>query len=165
MSGNRSELDGGGMYNYNSTPIVRNSIFWNNKGAGKTNTITATIHNTNTSNTTLVNSLVESSGGSDGWVLDSSYVNVGGNIDKDPRFTIDIDPTSAPTKLGNLRLQKPSPAIDAGSNTFAEGVTTDLDGEPRAVDGDTDGTPTVDMGAYEYQITYPYNGYLPYLYR
>ncbi len=34
-------------------------------------------------------------------------------------------------------------------------LTTDLDGLPRIVDGDWDGTATVDMGAYEYQPPCP----------
>ncbi len=47
----------------------------------------------------------------------------------------------------DFRLQAPSPAIDAGSNT---GVSTlDLDGLPRVADGDTNGTQVADMGAYE----------------
>ena len=73
----------------------------------------------------------------------------GDNIDADPLFILDIDPSTAPTKTGNLRLGTGSPAIDAGNNTFAAGVLTDLDGEARIKDGDGDGTATVDMGAYE----------------
>jgi hypothetical protein len=44
----------------------------------------------------------------------------------------------------NLRLQAGSPCINAGFNAYAIG-STDLDGNPRIVDGD------VDMGAYEHQ--------------
>lgn len=69
------------------------------------------------------------------------------------------------TKVGNLRLQRGSPAIDAGDNFFVAGVDNDLDGEPRIVDGDSDGTPSVDMGAYEYQIPYKYDDYLPMIFR
>ncbi|MCP4537840.1 MAG: hypothetical protein GY832_11910, partial [Chloroflexi bacterium] len=45
------------------------------------------------------------------------------------------------------------PAIDSGLNS-AITVTTDLDGNPRLVDGDLDGTATVDMGAYERQLCF-----------
>ena len=48
-------------------------------------------------------------------------------------------------------MQSDSPAIDKGNNSFISGVSTDLDGNPRVVDGDLDGTATVDMGAYEFQ--------------
>lgn len=52
---------------------------------------------------------------------------------------------------GNFRLQSNSPAIDRGSNAAIAGVTTDLAGNPRIVDGNRDGTATVDLGAYEFQ--------------
>jgi len=51
----------------------------------------------------------------------------------------------------DLHLQDTSPCIDKGNNSYVPaGVTTDLDGNPRIVDGGS-GTATVDMGAYEYQ--------------
>jgi hypothetical protein len=89
-------------------------------------------------------------------------VDGGGNIDKDPIFILGIDPSSAPTTTGNLRLKTGSPAIDAGDNTYIAGFPTDLDGEARMVDGNLDGTGTVDMGAYETQIYY---NYLPLIFR
>ena len=53
---------------------------------------------------------------------------------------------------GDFRLQSTSPCIDTGDNTFVpSGVDGDLDGSKRIVDGDSDGTATVDIGAYEYQ--------------
>lgn len=50
---------------------------------------------------------------------------------------------------GNYRLSYGSPCIDAGANGYAVGGM-DLDDNARIVDGDFDGTNTVDMGAYEY---------------
>lgn len=42
--------------------------------------------------------------------------------------------------------------MDAGSNEdLPRGITTDLDGNPRFVDGDGDNEVLVDMGAYEFQ--------------
>ena len=50
------------------------------------------------------------------------------------------------------RLSASSPAIDAGLNAFVPpDVVTDLDGNPRIVDGTNDGMAIVDMGAFEFQ--------------
>jgi hypothetical protein len=78
-----------------------------------------------------------------------------GDIDKDDT---DVDPTSAPTSTGDLRLQAGSPAINAGNNDCVAGVETDLSGNPRIVNG------TVDLGAYEgaqEEETPPRQIYLP----
>lgn len=58
-----------------------------------------------------------------------------GNVAADPLFV------NAGT--GNLRLKDQSPCIGAGIN--ADGMTTDLDGQPRITGSD------VDLGAYEWQ--------------
>ena len=80
-------------------------------------------------------------------------------------FVTPLNPSTAPTTTGNLRLLFGSPAIDTGDNDYVVDVPTDLDGEPRIVDGNLDGTPTIDMGAYEYQIEYPYDGFLTIIFR
>lgn len=74
-----------------------------------------------------------------------------GNIDAEPIF---VD-----AENGNYRLAPGSPGIDAGHNllTLAEGLTHDVDGNPRFADGGGGpgcGAPViVDMGAYEYPGT------------
>lgn len=49
---------------------------------------------------------------------------------------------------GDYHLQGVSPCIDTGSNNY--GITDDLEGRTRPLDGDDDGVATCDMGAYEY---------------
>ena len=62
------------------------------------------------------------------------------NINQDPRFLASND----------YHLQYESPCIDTGSNAAVPlGIIRDLDGNPRIIDGNLDGTGTVDMGAYE----------------
>ncbi len=66
------------------------------------------------------------------------------SITDDPLFE---DPAS-----DDYHLQDTSPCIDTGDNSLVPpGITEDLDGINRIVDGDNDSTATVDMGPYEYQ--------------
>jgi hypothetical protein len=54
---------------------------------------------------------------------------------------------------GDYHLRRDSPCIDAGDpNYIPEANETDLDGKPRVLDGDEDGTAIVDMGAYEFEF-------------
>ncbi len=98
-------------------PQVRNSILWNNKDISGKGTITANITNL-TATVTISNSLVQASGGSAGWSLDANYEDGGGNIDKNPKFVTPVDPSTAPSTAGNLRLKAGSPAIDTGDNAY-----------------------------------------------
>lgn len=63
-----------------------------------------------------------------------------GNISADPNFRN--------ASADDYHLLSGSPAIDAGISD-ASLLSTDLDGNARVQDGDNNGTPVVDMGAYE----------------
>jgi len=123
FSSNSAGESGGGIHNYwGSSPTVTNCILWGNTPDE--------IFNDATSSSTVTYSDVQ--GGWPGMA----------NIDADPWF---VD-----AGAGNFRLASGSPCIDAGDNTAVPAlVITDLDGNPRIADGNNDGNPVVDMGAYE----------------
>jgi predicted outer membrane repeat protein len=68
-----------------------------------------------------------------------------GNMTANPLFSED-------GRNGNVHLTRSSPCIDAGDNSAVPAwITTDLDNNPRIVDGGKGEPPIVDMGAYEYE--------------
>ncbi len=162
FSGNLSSFTGGGMYNAHNNPALTNVTFsgnsadygggmsnWHNSSPTLTNTIlwgnTASygnqIYNYDSSTPVISYSDIQNSDDSGSW--DSALGTDGGNnIDTNPLFILDIDPSTAPTTTGNLRLSTCSPAVNAGNNIFA-GVPTDLEGNERIIGC------CVDMGAYE----------------
>ncbi|MEO6670666.1 MAG: right-handed parallel beta-helix repeat-containing protein [Ferruginibacter sp.] len=72
-----------------------------------------------------------------------------GNINSDPLFVSPQLASAAPIITGDYRLQKCSPAINAGDNSaIPSGITTDLDATTRKVFF------TVDLGAYEYHTSF-----------
>ena len=147
FNGNTASSQGGGMYSWwSGSPRLKNAIVWGNSapvGPGIVDMY---------SNVSLISySDVQECGGSGAGWNSACGTDTGGNIDADPLFT--------DASGGDLRLQPPSPAIDAGNNTAVPaGITTDLDGNPRFADvlsvpdtGNGD-PPIVDMGAYEAQV-------------
>jgi hypothetical protein len=137
ISGNAA-THGGGIYNDGTGSLaVQNSIVWANDANGIEDADGSTI------TLSVQNSIVQ--GGP------------GGAMDVMPRFV--HPPLPGPDSAwgtgddvpGNLHLLPSSPAIDAGDNAPLPQNGRDLDANPRIGDGDGDGTPTVDMGAYEFQ--------------
>jgi hypothetical protein len=153
---NRARGGGGGMYNYEySSPAVNNCTFSGNSvtlagyGGGG-------IYNEQSS-TMMTNCILwgdtpdeirnkESADHVYYSDVQGGYVGTG-NINADPFF---VD-----SAAGNLRLRPGSPCIDKGSNAYVpSGITNDLDGHPRIIDGDCNDFDVVDMGAYEFALAY-----------
>jgi predicted outer membrane repeat protein len=147
FSANKAVYFGGGMYNDGgSSPILINSILWGNEVDNFPNQIQ---NGGSSSIPTISYSDIQGSGGSGAW--DSNLgTDGGGNIDVNPFF---MDPDGIDGIFGtsddNLRLSPLSLAIDAGDPNNCP--KTDLDSAVRPVDGDGNGTPICDMGAYEAQ--------------
>jgi subtilisin-like proprotein convertase family protein len=150
FSGNSSGI-GSAIFNYiGCSPILTNTIIWNNREGNATNTTGASIYNVNGSLFALSNplisySIIANSGGSGGSWSTAIGADGGNNKDSDPLFVTAVDPSTAPTTAGDLHLQCGSPAINAGTNTGAP--STDIEGNPRAL---TVADPA-DIGAYEKQ--------------
>jgi hypothetical protein len=122
------------MYNYSSSPQIRNSIIWGNGTSNVTNY---------SSTPSYTYSLVEGENPSGAGNLN------GGN---DPKFVNPKAYTSAPSTDGNYRLQATSPAIDAGSNSFYNsGLIPNLSAIITDCGGNGRFNGAVDMGAYESQ--------------
>ncbi|WP_136061200.1 choice-of-anchor Q domain-containing protein [Pontiella sulfatireligans] len=146
---NSAEVDGGGVCvfvndKYPENKVINCTIVWNralNYGGAK---------NIDIYNSIIYGNSTPDIGGEQKKLrvfnscspsIDRSHT---GNVGKKPRFVN--------AKRGDYRLQPDSPCIDAGSNIHTN-QATDLDGNPRIMDGDRDGDAVVDMGAYEFQIT------------
>lgn len=166
ISGNQSYW-GAVVYNHIElegviSTTIKNSILWNNLSTEEDGLGVNNFYDFGGDSITYIaHSTVEGSA----WVSDPNFIDGGGNIDQNPEFITPVDPLNAPTTEGDLHLNSDSPAIDIGNNDFIPGIFIDMDANPRRVDGDKNGTLIADMGAYEYQIPYLHDGYLPFNYQ
>lgn len=169
-----------GIYNFGTSPTITNNIITGNDYGIYNRLSSPTItNNTITHNdygiynsyyswwTPITNNIITSNGvgiwndddfftlssiisyNNDVWDNTPNYSGCSfgiGDISFNPLFV--VDPAA-----GKYHLQADSPCIDAGSNAAPGLPATDSDGNPRIVDGDGDGTATVDMGAFEYQVS------------
>ncbi|MCC5865580.1 MAG: hypothetical protein JJU31_10710 [Wenzhouxiangella sp.] len=147
FSANRAIGEGGGLHSQSSgaTPVIRNSVFWNNQDNSGIGTAGASIFNSALTSTTVSHSLIQGCGGSGGgWNADCG-ADLGGNVlPQNPGFTEAISPGSTPNPNGYFRQGTASPLINRGNNAYIAGVGTDLDGWARIIDG------VVDLGPYEF---------------
>jgi len=75
------------------------------------------------------------------WTAACDHTSNPGNVSSDPQFL------DAPQNDFHLALA--SPAVDAGNSSAANLPSTDLDGNPRIADGNSDSNSSVDLGAFE----------------
>jgi parallel beta-helix repeat protein len=166
--GNSASSDGGGIFCYNAEATIINCTITGNTAAGRG----GGLHCDYGSDVTVVNCVLWADAapkgpeialaGNDEYptTLTVSYSDVQGGYAGTYRWgnstlnwgagNIAGDPLFVDAGNDNYHLSSSSPCIDAGSNdAVPPDVTTDLDGNPRIVDGDGDDTATVDMGAYE----------------
>jgi predicted outer membrane repeat protein len=142
FAGNRATTTGGGLYftlTVATAPTVYNSIIYGNEVAAAVNNI---VTNTGATAPTVYYSIVENAAG---------YTNGGNNSTANPLFINPQDASLAPTADGNYRVQKCSPAINGGLNTYTTNasITTDLDNNSRF------SFTTVDRGVYEKALAVP----------
>ncbi len=162
---------GGGMQNRKSSPTVINCIFSDNSatawGGGMNNDESSPIITNCTvySNSASIGGGAMSNGKSSPTVTNCIFWDNGDEIANDVTSTplvtysdiqggysgegnISAAPLFVDSAGSDCRLRAGSPCIDAGTNEGAP--TEDIDGNPRPIDGDRDGTAITDMGAYEY---------------
>ncbi len=125
ISGNQAGRYGGGVHCPASGPMITSSILWSNAPQA-----------------------IEGESGTP--VITYSAVQGGwegeGNIDDDPQFAFAHD----------YHLLPGSPCIDAATDDPPGGLpATDLDGNPRSLDGDDNMVATADMGVYEFNPAAP----------
>jgi predicted outer membrane repeat protein len=134
LSANSATDSGGGIYCwYDCVVTLNNSILWENTA-------------TNMGDEIYIDDFLTTFE-----LYFCDYANDSGDIEGTGTITPDgncsnLDPQFVNATAQDYHLQITSPCIDAGDNSLVpSGVTTDLDGSNRIVNG------TVDMGAYEYQ--------------
>lgn len=143
ITNNRSSYTGGiEIVGENNTATFYNNIIYGNTGYDIYSYNNPVSFNGYTNNTSF-----------------SSWDSGNGNINstpefKDPGFWNDNgtsgDPYDDIWLGGDFHLRSNSPCIDTATNSAPDLPGTDFEGDTRQIDGDRDGTPTVDMGADEF---------------
>ncbi|MBU1262362.1 hypothetical protein KJ640_05370, partial [bacterium] len=157
ISGNTTNYDGGGISCILSSPAILNCTISNNSATGRGGGIYCS-----SSSPSILNNIIVSNNpygiykysGSPSIDYNNLFSNTPGNYYNCSTGTHGISVNPQFIGGGDFHLGSTSPCIDKGTNTPPGGLPlTDKDGNPRIIDGNNDGTVTVDMGAYEYQGT------------
>ncbi|MHC4574805.1 MAG: S8 family serine peptidase [Planctomycetota bacterium] len=144
LYGNSTCWGGGGICNYDASPLVTNCILWDNSSTYYGDEV----DNIGSSDPNFRHCDIEGCGGSSNW--DPNFgTDGGGNKDDDPDFESPSDPNGLDDTWGTcddgLRIKFTSPCKDTGYNgAVPQGVDTDIKGSDRIIND------YVDMGAYEY---------------
>ena len=152
---NRSYSDGGGIYvGEDSEARVTNCSFNANSAGPLTSEHGGAIYVDKYGWATVTNSIawgdcpdevfVDASGSASVYNSDVQGGWAGTGDDN-----IAVDPMWADPSVGDFHLLPGSQCIDAGNNTAANIPAFDFEGDPRIVDGNGNGTATVDMGVDE----------------
>lgn len=178
-NGNSGLAYGGALNIYNSSPIIANTSFWGNQAglggaiynnhASSPSIVNSTFSQNSATNggafyntgasfaipyPTITNSILwGDSATSSGPEIDGSYpVAVYFSDIGQAGYTGNNNISQDPLLFGAERphLRQGSPAIDTGNNIAINLPQTDFDGDNRIIDGDENGTATVDMGADEF---------------
>jgi len=176
LSNNSAEY-GGGIYSYNSSPVVYVSVITKNSskyGGGiynlgssliltycnlTENTATNAgggIYNIASSSSTITNCILWEDIAPDdpeihndiSSTATSTYCDIQGGYDGEGN--INSDPLFFHPSNFDFHLRVSSPCIDKGNNSAPGILSVDFEGEPRIVDGNSDGIATADIGADEY---------------
>ncbi len=159
ISGNRGNVDCGGVYNFtSSSPVLTNCVISGNRAA---TTSGGAIYNSTSSSPVARNCIIFNNSSPVNNVTSSTFVYTytllqnatgtsNGNISSSGLtaaniFVNPIAPADAPTTAGDYSLIAGSPVIDAGNNAVVK-TTTDLAGNARIQGG------MVDIGAYESSV-------------
>ncbi|MEM0898192.1 MAG: right-handed parallel beta-helix repeat-containing protein, partial [Verrucomicrobiota bacterium] len=130
---------------------LKNCLLWKNfvRGSGFTptdNLPVSSLDVDNFTNTTFENNLIQNRSDTE---LGSSTNLDGADIDNTPVFVSDLgEDATAGTEDDDPSFLVGSPGIDNGDNSFIA-LTEDLSDQARILDGDINGTATVDLGAFE----------------
>ena len=108
IQGNNARYSGGGMYSENSSPSLTNCIIWRNLDPSGSDTADSSVDSFGSISPVYTHCLIQ-----------GLYPAGTGNLDgaksrNDPGFVLEVDPASAPTTGGDLRLNIGSPALDVG---------------------------------------------------
>jgi parallel beta-helix repeat protein len=151
FSGNQSGYYGGAVYSQvNASPIFTNCTFYGNSAFNYSG---GGIYGGSASTTTVVNSILWGDSPDEISSYDLASTPLATHSDIQGGYAgdgnLNLNPMFVNPVIGNFHLGGFSQCIDKGDNAASDLPDYDFEGDPRLIDGNGDGTPTVDMGVDE----------------